>query len=48
MTLAQATDIRSRINALRGLLPRIAPRYVAETEQEIAELNARLADAAWL
>lgn len=57
MTLTEATEIRNRINALRGLRTSIAAKYnqnelrdrfLDETDAEIAALNARLADHGWL
>jgi hypothetical protein len=48
MTLTEATEIRSRIAAERGLLPRLTGTYRAECEATIADLNARLARYEWL
>jgi hypothetical protein len=48
MTLTEATEIRNRIAAERGLLPRLTGAYRAECEDTIAELNAQLARNEWL
>ncbi len=52
MNLAEATNIRSRRNAFRGLYTDLVarnadPRFIADTEAEILACNVKLANAHW-